>query len=751
MAARKWHGSFVTIGLVLTIISGFSVSLEAGIFYTTPADLDVDGDVDLTDFGCLQACLGDPVIWPADPTCREADLDLDGAVDVHDVDKLKSCMSGSAVLADSACLGVNHRPRIALTQQQTLTHSGLVVLRAVVADDALPISPGSVEVHWRKVSGPGNVLFTDSTRTDTTAVFDEAGEYELELSATDGELSNLARLTCTVAAGIGDALPMFTASRASGMGPLAVFFDAINPASGVVQPADGDHARPHYQWDFGDDPAAIWSTNGRSRNQAIGYVAGHVFDNPGTYSVTLTVTTVDGHVYRYQQNITVEPFDGTTYYVSSSIGHDGYDGQSPTQPFQSVAKALSKAAPNTRILFKRGDRWSTSTTTDMTAAGPGLIGAYYCSDGSDEPTQPKPQFTHAGPNDFLRFFSSARNWRICDLELIGLAPTGCGIEGFTTLHENLIYRVSSTGFGAAFLYSVAYYDHDQNFIVDCDWTGTGGRGVYLGGKRGALLGNYGHHVGEHVLRVWHSQRYVISDNILHDPAPGHSHAIKLHNKPGTYPPSEYVIVSGNSFRGDQWAATFGPQNTTLNELVRKLIVERNLVTVQDDGRELIGISVWGPDIVIRNNAINGTGTNGSYYRAVSIERRGIGPVPYRVRVYNNTAYRADGPLTMCILDGTTDDTIVKNNLIAVGSSYVDSCFLIEGGSAITNANLILPAVRLFTDPLANDFSLLPGTAPIDTGEKLPCVSEDYRSDYRPIDGNADGEATIDVGAHEWLN
>ncbi|HUW84794.1 MAG TPA: PKD domain-containing protein, partial [Phycisphaerae bacterium] len=87
---------------------------------------------------------------------------------------------------------------------------------------------------------------------------------------------------------------MTKASRTSGIAPLAVFFDAVDPASGVLQPTDGDYASLGYAWDFGDPDAGTWSTNGNSRNTAMGYVAAHVYEQPGTYTATLTVTDTQG-------------------------------------------------------------------------------------------------------------------------------------------------------------------------------------------------------------------------------------------------------------------------------------------------------------------------------------------------------------------------------------------------------------------------------------------------------------------------
>ncbi len=63
-----------------------------------------------------------------------------------------------------------------------------VFLEAAVADDGLPLLPGSVTTNWSQISGPANVTFGDPTAVDTTADFTVPGTYVLRLTANDGQL-----------------------------------------------------------------------------------------------------------------------------------------------------------------------------------------------------------------------------------------------------------------------------------------------------------------------------------------------------------------------------------------------------------------------------------------------------------------------------------------------------------------------------------------------------------------------------------
>lgn len=83
---------------------------EAGDIVGEPAppipvrmDFDEDGDVDQTDFGCVQTCLSPIGVPPTDPACRIALLDEDPDVDAADLSIFLHCMRGPGVEPDPAC------------------------------------------------------------------------------------------------------------------------------------------------------------------------------------------------------------------------------------------------------------------------------------------------------------------------------------------------------------------------------------------------------------------------------------------------------------------------------------------------------------------------------------------------------------------------------------------------------------------------------------------------------------------------
>ncbi len=70
-----------------------------------------------------------------------------------------------------------------------------VVLESAVADEK---QTGELKVAWTKVSGPGQVTFTDAGNPQTNATFSRSGTYTLALSASDGRLESTDEVTLRI-------------------------------------------------------------------------------------------------------------------------------------------------------------------------------------------------------------------------------------------------------------------------------------------------------------------------------------------------------------------------------------------------------------------------------------------------------------------------------------------------------------------------------------------------------------------------
>jgi hypothetical protein len=67
-------------------------------------DFDLDGDVDLSDFGHLQSCMTGRQIPITDSNCRDADLDRDDDADGNDLGLLRFCLTGAGLFSNLTCL-----------------------------------------------------------------------------------------------------------------------------------------------------------------------------------------------------------------------------------------------------------------------------------------------------------------------------------------------------------------------------------------------------------------------------------------------------------------------------------------------------------------------------------------------------------------------------------------------------------------------------------------------------------------------
>lgn len=542
--------------------------------------------------------------------------------------------------------------------------------------------------------------------------------------------------------------PMTTANRSTGVAPLSVFFDAVDTVpdgtvspfswtSGVMQPPDGDYEGLSYSWDFGDAASGVWTTTGLSRNRASGYTAAHVYELPGVYTASLTVTDKAGTVYTYKQTITVTEFSGTTYYVSAAGNDSSNDGLSQATPFQSATKALSMLGTNRRILFRRGDTFPMGTVT-VTAAGPGIIGAYGSGNRPALVTD-----TTSG----AAFTMRGADWRIVDIELPG--PNGAGSSAVqydvgASVNNTLLLRVSAPNWRVGLGWAAGQaLPHDGSTVMECEVATPEVNGMYVGGRRLAMLGNNIHDPAtSHVLRVWQAHKAVISNNRLWNPGPTR-HALKLHGPAfgSGWPETRWVTISDNLIRGKVWSVAIGPQDAGKDERVSHVVFERNRTSGESSIQ--VDLEIWARQVMIRNNVFNGTGSTANW-GAITVEQRGIEPPSQDVRVLNNTVIRTDvaGNFDALATSSVTQNVTFRNNLLCAPlASNAALTSGTPGASFVSDHNLVTVA-SAFTDFAGGDLTLPVGSPAVDAGVTQADVHDDYLGSARPLGSG------YDLGAHE---
>ena len=580
-------------------------------------------------------------------------------------------------------------------------------------------------------------------------------------------------------------------ARTSGVAPLSVFFDA----SGTTDPSVT--SRPfhdlEYRWNFGDTNAGTWNAGaqpGTSKNLAIGPVSAHVFETPGTYTVTMTL--FDG-TNTATTNTTITVSDpstvfagGNTVCFSTTANYTDCPAGATHVSTSNFATAINNyKASNRRLLFRRGETFSATSSAVLDVTGPGIIGAFGA--GTSLPIAKLalnatfPIIQVSGPTT-----PGIGDWRIMDLDfdgssvttssdVSGIATQG-GFDNFLALRLNMhdIYRGVAAGIGIMDWWNAhgnpghtlfkgwSVVDSRITGIPGCNWNGHYNCDwrIYISGTQVSVLGNQldnqglpnGTSGGSHVLRSEYLDHSVIANNdILR--AGDFQHALKIHSilwqssgvadPTGTGVASEKILISDNKIGGGPgaWTVSLGPQDEISNEHVRDIVFERNWITSGSGSQ--IGIETSVSDSTFRNNIFDMTGA--AYHTGVSISRRGIEPVPNNDRIYNNTIYSGSTGDYEGVHVGTATNTTVQNNL---GSAPLASGPVMISGTANTQSNNVLnnsPSALFVnaspTVPMHFGLKPLPNPAR-DTGLSTVSVLSDFFGTSRPQN------SVIDIGAFE---
>ena len=568
---------------------------------------------------------------------------------------------------------------------------------------------------------------------------------------------------------VGSVQISFIPSRTSGVAPLAVNFDATGTTSSAT---DKPFRELDYSWNFGDSGSGTWAESGKSRNIAKGGVSAHVFDNPGTYNVSLTVKDSMGGLSTQNTTITVlDPntvFSGTnTRCVSTSGNFSGC----PTGAEQITSSNFNeqvtwvKSASGRRLLFRRGDSWSSSSSSSVNIDGPGYIGAYGTCSGANQRgiCSNAPLIQKTSGNHYIFTVGSANDWRITDLAFSGSSCEGCGgaITGWADVDNNLWYRLKSTGFDIHFglndfQVGTANVQNDNVFFVNNEVSSGYRYGAYLQARGLTIMGN---HIGNtsvsHILRISQAHKSVISNNLLENASTNSTagrHALKLHSYAeyaSTISKTEYVVVSDNTFGGSgPWTVVVGPVNAVRDERLKEIVIERNKFIAQTPNQNSLvglGLKISASGVIVRNNIFNATSGGLGSYTAINVSPRGIEPPPSDVGLYNNTVYRTDtnALFGLAYVDANSTNVTIKNNLgyapLSTGALW---WWLNTANSGVIESNNLLSSSPGFVNVPGRDLHYLNTSPAIDSGVTINTVFDDRDGNPRPR-GNG-----YDLGAYE---
>ncbi len=194
-----------------------------------------------------------------------------------------------------AAAPVNQPPSVNAGNDQQIQLPNTASLSAIVTDDGLPSSPGSVTRTWTRVSGPGTVTFSNATSNNSTASFSAAGTYVLRLTASDGSLQASDDITITVLA----AAPVNQPPVVNVGSNQTIQLPATANLSATVTDTGGPLATPTLIWTQVSGPGTVTFGNPNSANTTA------EFSTAGTYVLRLTAN--DGQLTSFDElTVTVE-------------------------------------------------------------------------------------------------------------------------------------------------------------------------------------------------------------------------------------------------------------------------------------------------------------------------------------------------------------------------------------------------------------------------------------------------------------
>jgi hypothetical protein len=541
-----------------------------------------------------------------------------------------------------------------------------------------------------------------------------------------------------------------TSPAESSPAPLAVMFR--------TDISDADFLVWHCEWNFGDDGNAEWANSFhpsgsplKKKNRAIGPIAAHVYESPGTY--TVTVTCADGSdVGTDQATIIVDDpdavFSGTNTVCASPAGNfAGCPAGALTDTrtdFAAIANQHLRA--NKRVLLHRGESWTMSGAFSRIKSGDSnvLLAAYGVG--------AKPIIN--GPSSTSGFcVDQATEWTFSNFQFVGAGgnrhffyPVQCsGVHPAVPTQNFLFHELDVSGVSYGYEYEHSGLQELEGIpanknllIVGGSLRASGQYAIFGGHNGGGIIGLHNTSFTLHNSRLMCQLNMVFQHNRL-DGSPSVGGSNFRHCSVPNDERSKRILISDNVWGpGESISIKHNETTSTVGAKAQYGIFERNM---QFATLQLKHLQHW----VVRNNVCN-RGNDSCW----QIQRGLNSPqVLQDVHVYNNSQKSTNasgwGVAFYSDIGNCVSGCSAKNNLVysTAASTGAGGTVVQVSGVDVSN-NLNNPASSPFVsgNPTAvGDFQLNASTAARDGGSP----TNGFRID---IDWNCRSSSTPDIGAWE---
>ena len=365
-----------------------------------------------------------------------------------------------------------------------------------------------------------------------------------------------------------------------------------------------------YQWDFGD------TTSGSQFDQLPGFNAAHVYDVPGLYTITLTITNQAGQTGVAQQMIRVTPpaVVPQAIYVDNTLSGVRPDpGGGIDVP--SLAAALPFLSNNTQLLFHRGETFSVTQTINVTFSNV-TIGAY----GTGSAPELQLPSTSSQFLPIVTTSAASNNTVVRDLTLdaagsskigVGVQPDGTNIVIRNCNFQNLDDAINGN-FGPVGLLAL---DNTAGVLKEYF--------TYIKGTDHVYLGNtIGDSTAQHNFRTYGIRVLCYGNDVTNLPGGSSIDTLRVND-------GEWIYWANNTLHSGQIiAGPLGPDSagSQPGSGVSWLVIENNR-ELQVPGQYLpnnrIEIDAGVQHVMIRNNYVEATDTTGIEIQTQA--RRSPGP------------------------------------------------------------------------------------------------------------------------------